>query len=70
MEPQMKHKTHAAVLKAGCFRNCVNILIPTLFQSKLFPWSWSPKTDVNEVIKHRKMIISMLDLIPVIHENK
>ena len=66
--------TQAAVLTADYFRNCVNTVIPTWFQSKLFtsevPTSQQSQTDANVAIRPKKIISNMLVLIPVIHGKK
>jgi hypothetical protein len=68
------YKTQAAVLKVASFRERVKVIIPTLVKSKFFktgiPTTQSPETDVNLAVRHKKIISSMLVLIPVIHENK
>jgi hypothetical protein len=68
-----KYKNKSAVLKAACFSNRINTLIHTLYQSKYFT-SWvtvkhSLKTDVNLVIRPKKIISNILVSIPVTHEN-
>jgi len=39
MKPKMKFKAKAAVVKSTCFKNHVNKIIHTLYQSKYFT-SW------------------------------
>ena len=74
MEPQMKCNALTEVFTATCYRNRVNTLMCSLFQSKSFPSrvpnSQSPETETEVGIRHEKIIYSTLDLIPVIHENK
>jgi hypothetical protein len=70
----MEYKNQAEVLKTSCFRNRVNIIMPTLFQLKFFT-SWGttsqwPETDLNLPIRHKNIISNMLVLFPVINDNK
>jgi hypothetical protein len=68
------YKTQAEVLKAACFRNRVNTIIHTLYQSKFFtfwvPTSHSLETDVNLAIRPKTIISNILVSIPVTHKNK
>jgi len=70
----MKYKTKAAVLKAACFSNPVYTVMPTRFQSKLFtsevPTSQPSLTEANLAIRPKKIISSMLVLIPVSNGKK
>ena len=63
----------AEVLTAVSYRKYVNTLIPTLFQSKSsnfwVPWSQSPQTNANRTITLKKILSSMLVLVPAIHVN-
>jgi len=49
-------------------------IIPTLVKSKFFktglPTTHSPETDINLAVRPKKIISSMLVLIPAIYENK
>jgi len=70
----MKYKNKEAALKAACFKNRVNTMIPTRVKSKLFtavvPTSQPSLTDANLAIRPKKIFSSMLVLIPVIHGKK
>jgi hypothetical protein len=61
-------------LRAACYSKHVNTVLPTLVQSKSlscrFPTSQSPVTDVNMSIRPKKIVSSMLVLIPIINEKK
>jgi hypothetical protein len=65
---------HYATPDPTCYSKHVNILTPTLVQSKSFgfwvPTSQSPETDVNLAIRPKKIISNVLVFIPAIHENK
>jgi len=69
----MKYKTQAAVLTSACFRDYFKAITPTLIKSKFFKTgvstTQSPETDVNLAVRPKKIISSMLVLIPVINEN-
>jgi hypothetical protein len=68
----MMYKTQTEVLKAACFRNPVNKVIHTLYQSKFFTY-WVPtshsENDVNLAIRAKIIISNILFSIPVTHEN-
>ena len=74
MEPQLKYNPISSFFNCLFYRKLVNTLTPTLFQSKSFsfrvPTSQSPASNVNLAIRPKKIISSMLVLIPVINENK
>ena len=73
MKQQLKYKTQAAIPNAACFRNCVNTLIPTLFQFTFTFWGPTtqlPEADVSWAIRLKKIISSILVLISVIHGKK
>jgi len=71
MDTQTKYKTKSAVLKAACFGNRVYTKIPTWVKSKLFtaevPKSQPSQSKANLMIRPKKIISSILFLIPVIH---
>jgi hypothetical protein len=66
-------QTRPFVFTSICHRNYIGTIIPTLYQSKSFPfrvpWSQSLETNPNLAIKPKMIIINMFVLIPVIHEN-
>jgi len=59
---------------ATCFRNQLNILIPTLVKLKFFtflvPTSQASETKANLAIRPKKIISNMSDLSPVINGKK